>query len=322
MTRALGGDSFLGASPGLVHPGFRNPRSVKLSLAFEYSPTGNTVAGLHWMRNRTTRLQGMRDYNLPVATTRPDDPAAIPYYDTGNRPVGNLGSVLVQESLGHADYDGLTASWKYLGDRFQLVSHYTYARAYSSDINEGFFWGPLYTDQARPQDAYGPSNLDMRHQLTGHAVLALPGGLTWSAIVRATSGPPLSPQAGTDLNGDRYDADRALQAPGRYFPRNGFRNRGMTNVDMRILRRFGIAESSSLELSFELFNALNLDNVEYGGFNTIYGPGLDLATGAPRAPRDSFLRLRSPGGRGYDRNNRQVTGVGPLQAQVGLRFRF
>ena len=321
IVRVLDGDAYLGAAPWLASPDFRNPRSLKYTLAIEYGATERMVVGLQWMLYRTTHLLGFRDYNLPEAYLRPDDPARIPYYDTADRPAPLLGAVTVAESLGRAAYDGVTANWKYLGDRIELVAHYTYSRAYSSDVNEGYFWEPLYTDHARPEDEYGPSTLDLRHQLTAHAVVDLPAGLTWSAILRASSGPPVNPSAGTDLNGDQFAFDRALRAPGQFFGRNAFRNRGMRNLDMRLLRRFATSERSSLELSVELFNALNLDNVEYGRFNTIYGPGLDLETGEPLGPNPSFRRLHGADGR-YDRNNTQVLGVGPLQAQVGLRFFF
>ena len=321
VATVLDGDPYFGAAPSVAHSEFRNPRSVKYSLAAEYGLTGRMVAGVEWMRHQTSSLHGQRDFNLPVSVVRPDDPAQIPFYDAGMRPAPRLGPVFGIESIGRANYHGVTANWKYRGDRMQLVAHYTYARAYSSDINEGYFWGPLYTDQARPEDAYGPSDLDLRHQLTAHAVLRIPGGFTWSAILRAASGPPLSPVAGSDLNGDQLASDRALEAPGRYFGRNGFRNRGMRNIDMRVLRQFAVSDRSRLELSVELFNALNFDNVEYGMFNRVYGPGLDLSTGSPIGPGPSFLRLRAEDG-SYDRNNAQVFGTGPFQVQVGVRFYF
>jgi hypothetical protein len=44
----------------------------------------------------------------------------------------------------------------------------------------------------------------------------------------------------------------------------------MRNLDMRLLRRFAGSKGSSLELSVELFNVSNLDNVEHGLFNAIY----------------------------------------------------
>lgn len=321
VARVLGGDPHLGASPSLLHPGFRNPRAVKYSLAAEFSPTARTVAGVQWMRHYATGLHGVRDYNLAPAAVRPGDPARIPFYDPSLRPAPSLGQVLVTESIGRSDYNGVTANFQYRGDRLQLVGHYTLAKAFSSDINEGDFWGPLYTDQGRPEDAYGPSNLDLRHQLTGHAVARLPGGVTWSAILRATSGPPLSPAAGADLNGDTLASDRALASPGRYFGRNVFRNLGTRSVDMRVLRAFALTAARRVELSAELFNAFNLDNIEYGAFNQVYGPGLDLATGEQIGRWPSFLRLRAADG-GYDRNNQQVFGIGPLQVQLGLRLFF
>lgn len=321
VTSVLGGDPLLGATPAVIHPDFRNPRSLKSSLAVEYGFTGRMVAGLQWMLHRTSFLHGPRDYNLPAAEVRVGDPAQIPYYDTATRPAESLGLVMVVESIGRANYDGVTANWKYRGDQLQVVAHYTYARAYSSDINESYFWSPLYTDHAHPEEAYGPSDLDLRHQFTAHTVLDLPLGLTWSAIFRASSGPPLSALAGTDLNGDQFTSDRAIEAPGRYFGRNTFRNRGMRNVDMRFLRAFALGDEFRAEVSLELFNALNFENVEYGFFNRIYGPGLNLQTGAPVGPNPGFRRLRSDDG-SYDRNNAQVFGTGPLQLQLGVRFYF
>ena len=124
IVRVLDGDAYLGAAPWLASPDFRNPRSLKYTLALEYGVTDRMVAGLQWMLYRTTRLHGLRDYNLPGAYLRPDDPARIPYYDTGNRPAPLLGPVTVAESLGRATYDGVTANWKYSGDRVELVAHY------------------------------------------------------------------------------------------------------------------------------------------------------------------------------------------------------
>ena len=321
VAKVLGGDLFAGATPTVVHPAFRNPRSIKYNASAEFSLSRNVTAGIEWMRNSTAFLHGMRDYNLPRSSVRPGDPAAIPWYDLAQRPEPRLGPVVVTESIGRASYHGVSTHWKRHGDRLQVVAHYTYARAYSSDINEGYFWGPLYTDQGRPEDAWGPANLDLRHQLTAHGVMRLPRGLTWSLILRATSGPPLSPQSGLDVNGDLVNNDRALAAPGRFLGRNSFRNRGMRNVDMRLLRQFQLSENAAFELSIELFNAFNIDNVEYGAFNTIYGTGIDLGTGERTGPLDSFLRLRAADG-AYDRNNTQVFGVVPLQLQLGARFRF
>ena len=321
FTRVLDGDPLQGASPYMLSPEFRNPRAIKFTLAMEQQLTDNIITGVQWMFSSTTRLHGLRDYNLPQPVIRPDDPTAIPYYDLGNRPSPTLGSIYVNESIARARYSGLTFDWKYLGDQVHMVAHYTYARAYSSDINEDNFWDPVHTDQSRPEDAYGPSALDMRNQFTGHIVWNLPGGFKWSSIVRASSAAPLNPLSGTDLNGDGVIYDRALRAPGRFFERNGFRNRGMRNIDMRVLRQFRFSGSTWLEFSAEFFNIFNFHNVQYGGFNVVYGPGLDLSTGQPLDPNPSFQRLRDTDGN-YDRNNSQISGTGPFRMQVGVRFHF
>lgn len=321
IARVLDGDLYAGATPQTVSPEFRNPRSVKYTLGLEYEVADGSVIGLQWMRHRVDRLHGMRNYNLGPPVVRPNDPAQIPFYDVSNRPAPELGTLSVVESIGRADYDGVTVNWKYQGQRVLFTTHYTYARAYSSDVNDGYFWEPRYTDSARPEAAWGPGALDMRHQLTGHATIALPFGFSWAAIVRATSAPPLNPVAGADLNGDLVAHDRALELPGKYFGRNAFRNRSMNNWDMRMLREFSFSEGSRLELSLELFNAFNAANVEYGRFNSIYGPGVDLSTGEVIGPAASFQRLRDEYGN-YDRNNQQIFGTGPLQIQIGARYRF
>lgn len=320
VTRVLHGDPYAGASPAVIHPEFRNPRSVKYTLGGEVRLAERSVAGLQWTRQDSSALHGVRDFNLPPAAVRPGDAARIDYFDRARRPAPLLGSVMVTESIGRADYQGVTASWKYTGGSVQLVAHYTYARAFSSDANDSNFWGPEYHDNQRPGDEYGPSILDMRHQFTGHAVIRLPGGFTGSAIARGNSAHPMSPLAGADINGDNYSQDRALQAPGVAFGRNSFRNRGFANLDLRLLRRFGLGDEATLELSAELFNALNLDNVAFGGFNSIYGPGVDPDSGAAVGSAPSFRRLRTADG-AYDRSNVQLGG-GPLQVQVGARLRF
>ena len=61
--------------------------------------------------------------------------------------------------------------------------------------------------------------------------------------------------------------------------------------------------------------------MEFAGFNTTFGAGLDLSTGESVGPQPRFMQLRNEGGE-YDRSNRQVPGVSPLQVQFGARFFF
>jgi len=124
------------------------------------------------------------------------------------------------------------------------------------------------------------------------------------------------------LTGDRSSwGDRGMSAPGVFLGRNAFRNRGLRNFDMRGMKSISLTDRARVQLSAELFNAFDMDNVEFGGFNTVFGPGLDLGTGEAIGPQPNFMRLRDEDG-SYDRGNRQISSVSPLQLQIGARFFF
>ena len=106
--------------------------------------------------------------------------------------------------------------------------------------------------------------------------------------------------------------------------RNSFRNRGFKTVNLRVMKDVKFSEKYVLQLSVEMFNAFNFDNVIIGpadinNVNTIYGPGVDPATGAIVPPRATFMQLKRPDGL-YDTNNSQL-GT-PFQSQFGVRFIF
>ena len=120
---------------------------------------------------------------------------------------------------------------------------------------------------------------------------------------------------------------RPLERPGAAYLRNTFRNRGgYKSVDLRVLKTFRMTETASVQLSAEIFNALNFENVAFLSTSVlpnnpafIYGPGI-LTNGqmAPLDPR--FLRLTGTDG-GYDSGVAGQIGT-PLQGQLGLRVTF
>ena len=75
-------------------------------------------------------------------------------------------------------------------------------------------------------------------------MVQLPFDIVWAGIARMTSGPPINPVAGRDLSGDRSSRDRGLSAPGIFLGRNIFRNRGLQNLDMRVMKKEIIYESA------------------------------------------------------------------------------
>ena len=91
------------------------------------------------------------------------------------------------------------------------------------------------------------------------------------------------------------------------------------NAEDRLQKAFHLkSETRKVELSAELFNVFNIDNVIFGGTTSIYGLGVS-ASGAT-VPADSrFLVLKTADGK-YNTQNSQL-GF-PFQAQFGIRFFF
>ena len=324
--RAVAGgatDPFLGAQPLTVADDYRNPRSVAFTAGIDRKVARGLVFGAEFHNVNTVHLQRNRDFNLPAPAVSGNDPAAIPFIDGRSRPIPSLRSLTVRESSARSLYRGLSVSAKYRsGTRLQWDAFYTWSRTYSDDDNERNAVGFTYTDPFDLRAEYGPSNQDIRHQFTSNAVARLPFGIGWSGIARVTSAAPINPLAGIDLNGDESpDGDRGLSAPGTYLGRNAYRNRPFANFDMRVMKDIQVSERAVLRFSAEIFNLFDLANVEYAGFNTVYGPGLDLSTGAVIGPQPTFMRLTDGAGE-FDHNNRQIPGANPLQMQLGVRFEF
>jgi hypothetical protein len=202
------------------------------------------------------------------------------------------------------------------------------AQAYSDDDNERSAGGFTYDNPANLKLEYGYANLDVRSSFTAYAVGRLPWGLILSGNFSAATGQPIDPIANADINGDGSTSDRAFRAVGVPFGRNSFRNRGWKTANLRVIKEFKLSEKYRLQLSAEMFNLFNWDNVIIGpaginNANTIYGAGInpDGTTAAARVDANgpTFMRVKLPSGL-YDGNNSQV-GL-PFQFQTGVRFFF
>jgi hypothetical protein len=322
---ALGGtarDPFLGASLTLMAPDFRNPRSYQAGLGFETEITSRWIAGAQVNYINTVWLHRNRDYNMPAPVPRATDPAQRPFFGLNAgvmRPIPQQAVLTVRESSARSMYRGLTLQTQYRSQRFQWGAFYTVAENFSDDDSERDAGGVNHMDGFDFRQEYGYSNIDFRHQFNTYALYTLPWGLEVSGLMRARTGLPLNAIVGSDLNGNLINNDRPFPAPGVPFARNAFRNRGVTGVDMRVLKSFRLkGEATRLQLSAEFFNLFNIDNVVFAGNTNVHGPGLD-AQGNAVAPLAGFMLLRGTDG-GYNRVNTQVGN--PFQAQFGIRFFF
>ncbi len=322
---ALGGtanDPFVGANFTGMSPDFVNPRAVQAGLGFESEIARNFVVGMQFHYVNTVHLSRNRDWNLFAPTLRAGDLALRPRFVTGSgRPVPTVGTLTMRESSARGMYRANTFQAQYRKKKLQFQGFYTIAYNFSDDDNErdtGFSTVNGYQDAFNFRQDYGYAAMDVRHQFTSNASYELPGGVQLGGIFRGRTGLPINPRVGTDVNGDGVNSDRPYQGPGQIFARNYFRNRGTTQLDLRVMKSFDIRDRIKLQVSWEMFNVLNADNVVYGTNALIYGEGFGTAGAVPIDAR--FMRLRNPANGNYDRNNVQVGN--PLQAQFGARLFF
>lgn len=310
---------------------FRNPRALQAGFGMDQEIGHGWVASGQFNYINAVHLERNRDYNLPQPTLRAADGRFI--YNRANRPLPQYGQITLRESSARSMYRGGSFSIRNAGSkRFQFGAQYTLAQAYDDDSNERDATCCRYDNASNFQAEYGYSSYDIRSQFSGWGVYNLPYGLHLSATLTASTGQPIDPLAGSNVDGDTKSqsagGDRAFMAVGKPFPRNYFRNEGWKTVNLRVMKDFKFGEKYTVQLSAEMFNLFNFKNVIIGpadinNTNTICGLGID-ATGAPVAgPSDAFgprfMRLKRPDGL-YDANNSQI-GT-PFQAQFGVHFVF
>jgi hypothetical protein len=327
----LSPDPYAGANLLVIASDFRNPRSYQTGAGVEHEFLRGLTLGADFSFVNTVRLERNRDVNLPAPVIRPDDPAQRPFYGLRSgrtRPIPSLGAITVREATARAVYKAMTIGMKFQRDWGQASAFYTLSANDSDDDNERSSGGISYADSFDLRPEYNDSNLDRRHQFVSNYFLRLPFGFEVAGLLALRSGRPITADLPVDANEDRGGEDRPFASPGVAFRRNAFRNRARSDVDLRVQRRFGVGESSTLTVSVELFNLFNFENIELN-------PAFDEVTNwcdAP-VPRDcgfrpysnpNFLRITDldPRSRTY---GQYLSGNNPgstFQVQMGLRFDF
>jgi len=164
------------------------------------------------------------------------------------------------------------------------------------------------------------SNIDERHQFAASGLVFLPAHFEASTTIRYNSGRPFSAIVGTDVNKDGTTRDRPV-IDGVEQIRNTYRNKGYSEVDLRLQRGFSAGGSRRAIISLELFNLFNAANVEIGSANMVYGAGTTLQNGqlVTTTPPANFGRITDANGN-YLLNSTLRTA--PFQAQIGIRYQF
>ena len=328
IAAALGieNDPFAGAQVTAMDEDFKNPMSRQFGGGVQHEVRPGWSLGADVLVVDTDRLERNRDLNLPPPAVRPEDPARRPFFGLRGgtaRPISSLDSVTVRESTASALYRALTLSSEIRGSRGQFSAYFVLSRNDSDDDNERSAAGVSYENAYDLAPEYGPSALDRRRQLSLYGLLALPGAVDVSTGMSVLSGAPFDARMGFDANQDRGGADRPYRAPGTPFTRNAFRDYATADVNVRVQKRFALADAARALVSVEFFNLFNLDNVTLDqGYSTVANYCADAGDrtcglmGQPTNP--DFARTRSAGGEYLTGN---IPGP-PFQVQIGFRLLF
>jgi hypothetical protein len=292
-----------------IDPNFRLPRAAHFRVALERQLRPGLMASVDFTSINTTRIARVRNINLappvPDATGRPIyNAAARPYSPKYN-------FVQVTEPSARSNYRGLTASLNFRRPLYVVDVYYTLGFSKSHDDTERGISGIVFDDAFNLNNEYNWSNIDQRHQFAANGIFYLPAQFELSTTMRFNSGRPYSASTGVDSNSDGVLRDRPV-IDGKVLTRNTYRNAGYSDVNLRVQRGFRLQGASRVILSAEIFNVFDLDNVEIGSANMVYGSGA-------AAPPANFGQTKDANGN-YLLNS--ALRSSPLQVQFGLRFQF
>lgn len=298
---------------------FKNPRSVQFGFGYERELAPGFIIGLDYSQVNTDRLERNRDINLPVPT--PTGPANRPTFVRNNRPVTQIGRLLLRESSAKSLFRAITFRTRIVRKWANINAYYTLSRNKSDDDNERNATGLSYDNTYDLRSEYGLARLDRTHQFVANPVFFLPYGFEVSSAIRLRSGVPVDVVVGSDLNGDSVSNDRPFLVPGVPLERNAYRNRNEYGVDVRAQKGFKFfGENRRLVLSAEIFNLFNNANIQYSQQQLNYcATTNDARCGLDGITNPNFLRVRDNNGN-IITSNFSRTPV--FQMQFGARLQF
>lgn len=254
---------------------FQAPQITQYDLILERQVMRNTVVSIAYLGSRGAHLPTFVDQNLrPTGASTTFNvvggPAAgqtftLPQYTRANTAFQQL--TQIQSSV-KSEYNALVLQAnRRFTNGLQFQTSYTLAKATDTNQNSSVF--PVNNSPFDPFDrSYdaGVSNNDVRHKFVISAVFAptfykgdagsvgnyLLNGWSIAPIYTFYSGRPFSgTTSGATLNGTNGDTMFPL------LPRNSFRLPSVSNLDLRLSKRFRFTERYNLELLAEGFNVFN-----------------------------------------------------------------
>jgi len=279
------------ASPNIIlfDPKMQRPSVRQADLVFEHDLGWNTVFSAAYLFSSGHGFPTFIDVNLPVPTSKTyaiiggdfdGQTLTVSPFFGGPRPDSRFGIITAIRSLIKSKYHAVAVQLnRRLTKGLQFESSYTLSKATDNGQSSAFFPGANYPSNPLDLSAdQGSSDFDVRHKFTATTVWSSASlwsnnrlahsvfnGLTVSTVFFAKSGAPYSAGVGgTAPGGLRVGINGGgMPSLSRFplFSRNAFRMPKIVNVDLRISRRFRMANKATLEVLGEAFNLLNRTQV-------------------------------------------------------------
>ena len=241
---------------------FRNPRSAQVAGSVEQEISAKYAVSAGVVHESTWRLRRRVDMNLGAPTMGAN---GLPVFPAA-RPNAAVGRLLVNQSEGHSDYNGmLLSATAQVTRRSTLLANYTLSQTHDDDSGAGPFGidAALNPFDMRAERAY--SALDVRQVFNLSAIFDLPLGFKCNPLLLARSGRPYTPLVGFDQQRDANDwNDRAVVA-GVVAGRDSMRQPAFVNLDLRIVKDFTLpGVGHHLDLFMDVFNVAGTSNRNFG----------------------------------------------------------
>jgi hypothetical protein len=284
--------------PGVfaIDPNFENPYTDRVTLGAEREVWTSTAVGVDLTYAKGEQLQRLKDlnrvYDGGVAAN------GLPRYSR-TRPNPFYGTITTSVSDAESKYRAATLTVRRrLIDNFSYYAAVTYSKDEDNDSNERNFAGIQAEDFNDLDLNWGPSNRDQRWRGVLNALWKTPWwGVGLAGSIRYSSGSPINPTVGSDINLDGQSGTDRPTVGGVHFGRNSFNQPPFRTLDLRLSKEFGLGPGE-LALYADCFNCTNEENFFI----------IDSTWGTAQTPRATFLRKNDGGD--------------PRTIQFGARFDF
>jgi hypothetical protein len=264
-------------------PNLRLPYTLQWNAAVEQAVGPAQAITVTYAAAAGRQLLVRQDYSQPLA----EWPA-------------NRTAIFIQRNSGRSSYSALQLQYqRRLRQGLQALASYTLARSRDDASQVDIAATPASVPDASARE-FGPSDFDVRHQLSAAVTYDLPtprgasvvrtlcGGWGVDALIRYQSALPVTPMApGVVVNGvgyiprpdvvvgqPLYIDDSSLPGGRKFnraafvapsgqqgnFPRNGLRGFAASQVDLSLRREFRVFRSLRLQARAEVFNLFNHPN--------------------------------------------------------------